>query len=389
MPNVESLTLKERTGGPPGRELDIRLRGGNSLDELKQASLELRAMLKRIPGVSQIDDDLPYGKEEILIELTPRGRALGFTTETVGRQLRNALQGRIAKRFPRGDEEVEVIVRLTDDVKQRLALPDFLLRSPSGQEVTLGEVATLREDRGYAQIQREDGVRRTAITAELDEALVKQEQVIEALNEGGIAEIAERYGLSYRFAGKAEEQAETFADIRLGAMLALALMYIILAWVFASFTRPFAVMLVIPFGLIGAVLGHMIMGYDLSILSLIAFLGLSGILVNDSIILVAAIDRRRHAGQSLADAIVDGTCSRLRAVILTSATTIGGLSPLMFETSLQARFLIPMGITIVFGLMVTTLIVLILVPAMIGIQGDFGMLKDRLAARLRGGMKPA
>lgn len=389
MPNIETLTLKERTGGPPGRELDIRLTGGNSLDELKQASLELRALLKRIPGVSQIDDDLPYGKEEVLIELTARGRALGFTTESVGRQLRNALQGRIAKRFPRGDEEVEVIVSLAEDAKSQLALPSFLLRGPNGQEVTLGEVATLREDRGYAQIQREDGVRRTAITAELDEALIKQEQVIDTLSEGGIAKIAERYGLDYRFAGKAEEQAETFADIRLGAMLALALMYIILAWVFASFSRPLAVMLVIPFGLIGAVLGHMVMGYDLSILSLVAFLGLSGILVNDSIILVSAVDRRRQEGQALDEAIVDGTCSRLRAVILTSATTIGGLSPLMFETSLQARFLIPMGITIVFGLMVTTFLVLFLVPAMIGIQGDIGALRDRLAAKFGPAAKPA
>ncbi len=381
MPNVETLTLKERTGGPPGRELDIRLRGGHSLDELKLASLELQALLKRLPGVSQIDDDLPYGKEEVLIELTPRGRALGFTTESVGRQLRNALEGRIAKRFPRGDEEVEVIVGLAKETKQRLHLPDFLLRGPDGQEVTLGEVTTLKEDRGYAQIQREDGERRAAITAELDETLIKQEQVIEALNESGIAEIAERYGLDYRFAGKAEEQAETFADIRLGAMLALALIYIILAWVFASFTRPFAVMLVIPFGLIGAVLGHMLLGYDLSILSLIAFLGLSGILVNDSIILVSAIDNRRRDGQSFHQAIIDGTCARLRAVMLTSATTIGGLSPLMFETSLQARFLIPMGITIVFGLMITTLIVLFLVPAMMGIQGDIGRLKNRWLAR--------
>ncbi len=389
MANVETLTLKQRTGGPPGRELDIRLQGGHSLNELKQASLELQALLKRLPGVSQIGDDLPYGKEEVLIELTPRGRALGFTTESVGRQLRNALQGRIAKRFPRGDEEVEVIVGLADDVKQRLALPDFLLRGPNGQEVTLGEVVTLKEDRGYAQIQREDGVRRTSITAELDEALIKQEQVIEALDESGIGSIAERYGLDYRFAGKAEEQAETFADIRLGAMLALALIYVILAWVFASFTRPFAVMLVIPFGLIGAVLGHMAMGYDLSILSLIAFLGLSGILVNDSIILVSAIDSRQRAGQAPAEAIVDGTCSRLRAVILTSATTIGGLSPLMFETSLQARFLIPMGITIVFGLMVTTFIVLLLVPAMIGIQRDIGLLKDRVLAMVWRVVKPA
>ena len=153
-------------------------------------------------------------------------------------------------------------------------------------------------------------------------------------------------------------------------MIGLALIYIILAWVFASFTRPFAVMLVIPFGLVGAVLGHLILGYDLSILSLIALLGLSGILVNDSIILVTAIDRRLRDGVPLEEAVVDGTCSRLRAVILTSATTIGGLAPLLFETSRQALFLIPMAITIVFGLMVTTLLVLIVVPAMIGIQGD-------------------
>ncbi|MGI9484676.1 MAG: efflux RND transporter permease subunit [Geminicoccaceae bacterium] len=381
LPGVESLTLKERAGGPPGRELDIRLRGGSSLDGLKQASLELRALLARLPGVSQIDDDLPYGKEEVLIELTPRGRALGFTTESVGRQLRDALEGRIAKRFPRGDEEVDVVVSLTDDGAARLGLDNFVLRSSNGREVVLGEVADLSEDRGYARIQREDGVRRAAITAELDEALIKQEQVIDALEEAGIAEIAARYGLDYRFAGKAEEQAETFADIRIGAMLALALIYIILAWVFASFTRPFAVMLVIPFGLIGAVLGHLVMGFDLSILSIIAFLGLAGILVNDSIILVSAIDRFRHEGKPLHQAIVDGACSRLRAVILTSATTIGGLSPLLFETSLQARFLIPMGITIVFGLMVTTFLVLFLVPTLIGIQADIGALMTRLSGR--------
>jgi multidrug efflux pump subunit AcrB len=383
LPGVETLTLKERTGGPPGRELDIRLRGGHSLDSLKEASLELRAWLARLPGVSEIDDDLPYGKEEVLIELTPRGRAFGFTTESVGRQLRDALQGRIAKRFPRNDEEVDVIVRLTDDGAAKLGLDGFVLRSPTGQEVLLGEVATLRDDRGYARIQREDGIRRAAITAELDEAVIKQEQVIEALEEGGIAEIANRYGLDYRFAGKAEEQAETFADIRIGAMLALALIYVILAWVFASFTRPFAVMLVIPFGLIGAVFGHLLLGYDLSILSLIAFLGLAGILVNDSIILVTAVDRFRTEGLPLYEAIVEGACSRLRAVILTSATTIGGLSPLMFETSLQARFLIPMGITIVFGLMVTTFLVLFLVPIMIAIQADVGRAVSYLLGRRR------
>jgi multidrug efflux pump subunit AcrB len=380
LPGVESLTITPRMGGPPGRELDIRLRGGDSLDALKRAALEVQGLLARLPGVSQIDDDLPYGKQEVLIELTPRGRALGFTTESVGRQLRDAFQGRIAKRFARGDEEVEVLVGLSEEAKHGLGLADFSLRGPSGRQVALGEVATLRDARGFAQIQREDGRREVSVTAELDEAQIRLEQVIEALRNAGLEQLTRDYDLGYRFAGKAEEQAQTLADIRLGAVFALILIYIILAWVFASFTRPFAVMAVIPLGLIGAVLGHLLLGYDLTILSLITLLGLSGILVNDSIILVTAIDRRHADGAALADAIIDGTCARLRAVLLTSATTIGGLTPLLFETSYQARYLVPMAITIVFGLMVTTFLVLLVVPALIGIQADGAALRRRRAA---------
>jgi multidrug efflux pump subunit AcrB len=381
LPGVESLTITERLGGPPGREVDIRLQGGRSVHDLKQAALEVKALLGRLPGVSQIDDDLAYGKQEVIVELTPRGRALGFTTESVGRQLRDAFEGRIAKRFARGDEEVDVVVSLTEAAEANLVLTEFPLRSPTGQDVLLSEVVTLREDRGYASIPREDGVRQASITAELDEAVIRQEQVIAALSAGELPEIASAYGLTWRFAGKAEEQEQTFADIRFGAVLGLLLIYIVLAWVFASFTRPFAVMLVIPFGLIGAVLGHALLGYDLSMLSLITLLGLSGILVNDSIILVTAIDGRRAAGMALEQAIVEGTCSRFRAVLLTSGTTIGGLTPLMFETDLQAQFLIPMAITIVFGLMVTTFLVLLLVPAMIGIQADLGALSGRFRRR--------
>jgi multidrug efflux pump subunit AcrB len=381
LPGVESLTIAERRGGPPGREVDIRLLGGSSVDDLKQAALTVRDLLARLPGVSQIDDDLAYGKQEVIVELTPRGRALGFTTESVGRQLRDAFEGRIAKRFARGDEEVDVVVSLTEAAEANLVLTEFPLRSPTGQEVLLSEIVTLREDRGFASIQREDGVRQVSITAELDESQILLEQVIDALTQGELPEIARTYGLDYRFAGKAEEQEQTLADIRLGAVIGLILIFIVLAWVFASFTRPLAVMLVIPFGLIGAVLGHMLLGYNLSILSLITLLGLSGILVNDSIILVTAIDSRRARGMPLEQAILDGTCSRFRAVILTSGTTIGGLTPLLFETSQQAQFLIPMAITIVFGLMVTTLLVLLLVPAMVGIQADCGALLRRLARR--------
>ena len=166
--------------------------------------------------------------------------------------------------------------------------------------------------------------------------------------------------------------------MRAGAMLGLAGIYIILAWVFSSYFRPFAVIAIIPLGFVGATLGHWLMGYDLTILSMMALVGLSGIVINDSIILVSTIDERLDRGEPMDDAIVDGTRDRLRAVILTSATTMGGLTPLMFERSLQAQFLIPMAITLVFGLMVTTFLVLLVVPALIRVQHDFGMMSQRV-----------
>ena len=195
--------------------------------------------------------------------------------------------------------------------------------------------------------------------------------------EQGLGALAERHGLAYRFAGKAEEEARTLADMRYGAMIGLIAIYVILAWVFASYTRPIVVMIIIPFGAMGAIIGHLVMGFDLTILSMIALLGLSGILVNDSIILVSTIDERIAAGEEPYAAIVAGSCDRLRAVLLTSLTTIGGLTPLMFEKSLQAQFLIPMAITIVFGLAVATLLVLIVIPAMLALQTDIGRLFHR------------
>ncbi|MGF1561346.1 MAG: efflux RND transporter permease subunit [Geminicoccaceae bacterium] len=375
LPGIEALAIKERIGGPPGREVDIRLQGGRSVADMKLAALEVQRLLQSLPGVAQIEDDLLYGKEEVIVELTPRGRALGFTTQSVGRQLRDAFEGGLVQRFARGDEEVSVYVSLSPAARRSQGLERFMLRSPTGDEVPLAEVVTLREERGFAVIKRVDGVREVAITADLDENQIRLDQVMAALGQaGGLPSITERYDLPYRFAGKAEEQASTLGDIRLGAIAGLGLIYIILAWVFGSFTRPFAVMLIIPFGLVGAVLGHMLLGYNLTILSVIALLGLSGILVNDSIILVTTIDGKRAEGVDRDQAIVDGTVDRLRAVILTSLTTILGLTPLLFETSLQAKFLIPMAITLVFGLCVTTLLVLFVVPALLGVQHDLGRL---------------
>jgi multidrug efflux pump subunit AcrB len=214
----------------------------------------------------------------------------------------------------------------------------------------------------------------------VDARAITPGEVEETLWRDGLAEIGQRLDVSFRFAGKAEERDQTFGDMRLGALVALVAIYIILAWVFSSYARPLVVMSVIPLGFIGASLGHYLLGYDLTILSMVALLGLSGIVVNDSIILVSTIEELLSEGRSLQEAIVEGACARLRAVILTSATTIGGLTPLLFETSLQAQFLIPMAVTIVFGLLVTTLLVLLVVPALLGVQDDLtAMIRGRLA----------
>ena len=368
---LDVMTIVPLKGGPPGRDLDIRIRGGG-IESLKAASREVQALISRYPGVSALEDDLPFGKLETIIEVTPEGRAMGFTTETVGRQVRNVFEGAIAKRFAREDEEVTVRVQYPREILDAGLLDALYLRGPNGAEVALPEVVSEREKRGFSRIKREDGQRQVAITAEIDKGLNSSTAVIEALERDGIYDIARRHGLRITFAGKAEEQETTLGDMRIGAMVGLAGIYIILGWVFASYTRPLVVMSIIPLGLVGAVVGHWILGFDLTVLSLIALIGLSGIVVNDSIILVSTIDEHIARGKPIRSAIIDGACERLRAVFLTSATTIGGLTPLLFERSMQAQFLIPMAVTLVFGLIFTTLLVLFLVPALIAVQDDFG-----------------
>lgn len=369
-PGLVRISLNERAGGPPGREVDIRLMGGTA-EQLKTAALELRDVLTRFEGVSDIEDDLPFGKQEIILQVTPRGQALGFNTSSIGQQVRNAFEGAIAKRFPRDDEEVLIRVRYSSGPISNQSLMNLYLRAPSGAEVPLVDVVTLREDRGFARIRHRDGQREAVVFAELDENRINLNQLMPAIIDAGLPALAERNGVSYRFAGKAEEQAKTLADMKLGGVMGLAFIYIILAWVFSSYMRPLVVMFIIPFSAIGVVAGHALFGYDLTILSIVGLIGLSGIVVNDSIILVSTIDERISGGEEIIPAIVNGSQDRLRAVLLTSLTTIGGLTPLLFETSLQAQFLIPMALTIVSGLAVATFLVLILVPALLAIQNDF------------------
>ncbi len=262
-----------------------------------------------------------------------------------------------------------VRVKLPDHELDTGLLERLYLRSPAGMEVPLAEVVTRRSNQSFSRISSENGRRQVAVTASLNTALMNTEEILGAIQRDGLQDILDRYSLDVSYKGKSEERAETFEDMKIGVLIGLASIYIILAWTFASYVRPVVVMAIIPMGLVGAVLGHLLLGYNFSMLSLTALIGLSGIVVNNSIILVNTMERRAES-EPLADAIVNGTCDRLRPVILTSATTIGGLTPLLFEKSLQAQFLIPMAVTIVFGLGCAAVLVLSVIPALMAIQED-------------------
>ena len=371
LPGVDRVVIAGRHGGTPGRDLDIRLMNAPS-DVLKEAALEVRELLTRYGGVSSIDDDLPYGKQELVLELTPRGKALGFTIQDVGSQVRNAFQGAIARRFARGDEEITVRVLHDEDSRGLDGLQRLYLDSPSGRQVPLTEIVSIRENVGFSIIQRRDGSNTVSVTAEVDNLVSNNRELVEALGSGPIDAITQRYNIDYEFAGREQERAKAFVDLKIGLIVALGLIYLVLAWVLGGYTRPLVVMLIIPFGVIGAIVGHYVMGFPLTILSFMGLLGLTGILVNDSIILVIRLDERLAEGEDIETAAIGASQDRLRAVLLTSLTTIGGLMPLLFERSLQAQFLLPMAITLVFGLAVATALVLFLVPAFVGIGSDMG-----------------
>ncbi len=370
IPGVRRISVYSPRGGPPGRDIELLIYG-NDPAVLKNVASQMTEIVAAVPGTTGTADDLPYGKPELVMELLPRGGALGFSIEEVGRQVRNAFEGAIPRRFVRGDDEITIRIKTVSRHLGTAALRNFELKSPTGQFVPLAEVVRLTERQGFSAIRRQDGKMVVAVTADLDTDIMTTERAIAILEASEMASILSRAGADYEFRGRAEERRKAFEDLGYGTVIALAVIYIILAWVFASYWRPIAIMLVIPFGLVGAILGHYLMDFKLTILSLIGLLGLAGILVNDSIILVSRMDERLESmGEHLREAAIGASCDRLRAVLLTSLTTIGGLLPLMFEKSLQAQFLLPMAITIVSGLAMATLLVLFLVPALVGIGDD-------------------
>jgi multidrug efflux pump subunit AcrB len=365
---LEGFTITSRRAGPPGRDLTVRLNGG-SAEQLKEAALALTEVLDGTPGVSEVADDLAYGREQLIYSLTPAGEALGLTVEELGRQLRTAFDGQLVQIFQDGSDEVEVRVKLPEAERARLgSLYRLNVRLPSGELVPLTSVAQWRSQRGFEILRHAESRLAVEVAADVDSNVSNVGDIIASLESDTLPELKKRFPVEYSFEGRSADQRETLGDMRKGLMLGMVLIYLILAWVFASYGWPLVVMAAIPFGLTGALFGHLAMGIDLTILSLFGLFGLSGIVVNDSIILVSFYKRLRGQGMEIRDALVEASCQRLRAVLLTSLTTIAGLTPLLFETSFQAQFLIPMATSIAFGLAFATLLVLLVIPSLLSIH---------------------
>jgi multidrug efflux pump subunit AcrB len=362
---VESFTIAEQKAGHPGRDIDLRLVGDDAT-KLKLAATDLMESLKKVPGVSALEDDLPWGQDQLIYHLTPQGEMLGLDVGKIGDQLRAAYDGYLTQIYIDDGDEVEVRVMLPDSERYRLSsLDNFNVQLPNGTSVPLTSVASLSHRRGFDALRHTDGQLAVSVSGDVDRAVNNSNLIRANLSTSIIPELHARYGVDTYFQGRAEDQSDTLADLRRGVLYAFILMYVVLAWVFASYSKPFVVMAVIPFGLVGAIVGHWLLNLDLTILSLFGFFGLSGIVVNDSIILVTFYQQLKDSGMDAAEAVVEAACQRLRAVVLTSLTTIAGLTPLLFETSLQAQFLIPMAVTICFGLAFSTILVLVVIPTLL------------------------
>lgn len=363
---VEQFTLGVDGGannGMPDMTLILR---GTAIDNLKAGALELSNLLASYPGVSNVTDNLPYGRDQIIFELTPRGRALGLTADDIGAQLRSAYAGSRVQIFNEQDSELEVRVMLPDAERDSLgALNNFPVRTTSGDFVPLSNIAVLYNRRGIDVIRHSDTQMAVMVSAEVDEDVNNAMSIVADVEGKHLQAILNRHELTFGLGGKSQQDQIMLETMALGGMLTLALIYLILAWVFSSYIWPLAIMMAIPFGLTGAIVGHWLTGWDIAAMSMLAFFSLTGIVVNDSIVLISFLRRHVDDGIPLQTALLQATRSRFRAVILTSLTTIAGLSPLMFEASTLSMYTAPIAVTLCFGLAFSTLLVLIVIPALI------------------------
>ncbi len=369
--SVEALSFTSSFGPGAGAPVDVQLLH-DDVGVLAAASEEVAALLRSYSELTDVQNAWSSGKAQLDYRVTPVARLFGLTGIDVARQLRSAFFGAEALREQRDRDEVRVMVRLP--AAQRSSAYDLealQVRAPTGGWVPLEHVATAQRSTSPTDIRREDGRRMISVSAQLAPGVPSSREVLRSLDEEHFGPLRAKYpGLELELAGAQREQREALGALLLNYVIALFVMYALLAIPFRSYAQPLIIMSAIPFGLVGAVIGHVLMGYTLSVISLFGVVALSGVVVNDSLVLIDATNGARARGLSAVDAVVWGATRRLRPILLTSLTTFFGLMPMILETSVQARFMIPMAISLGFGVLFTTFVILVLVPALYMILED-------------------
>ena len=366
---AEAVTIRSerfRAGDP----VDVELRG-TSFDQLSAAADQIKTRLASYDSVYEIADSFSDGKEELRVDLTQQGHVLGLTRSDILSQVSQAFQGFQAQRIQRGRDDIRVLVRLPKDERSTTAtLEEILITTPSGQEVPLSHVAEIAPDKGPASIRRVDRFRVVNVTADYDKEKVNSVAFNTDLA-AYLDELMLQYpGVQYRLSGEAEEEAETFGSMGQALVVLLMAIYCLLALPLKSYIQPLIVMSIIPFSIIGSVLGHTLMGQPVTMLSILGMLALVGVVVNDSLVLVDYTNQAKLAGNSTKDSILNAGSARFRAVMLTSLTTFFGLLPMMFATNVQSAFLVPMAISLGYGIVFGSLITLVLVPSLLMMAED-------------------
>ena len=347
-----------------GDDVDIRI-AHEDFEVLSSAVERIKSALADYPGVSDIDDTHAKGKRELKLKLKPEARTLGITEADLGRQIRSAFYGSEALRLQRGRNEIRVMVRYPENERMSLGdLESMRIRSSGGIEVPFSQAAFVEEGRGFSEINRTDRKRVINVTAAVDSKAANAEDILTDMSETVLKTLATDYpGLVYDLEGEEKERKDSLGSLLKGFLMAQFLIYCLLAIPFRSYLQPFIIMSAIPFGFVGAILGHLILGFNLSILSMFGLVALTGVVVNDSLLLVNFANERRRAGTELVESIMLAAQRRFRPIVLTSLTTSLGLTPIILEKSMQAQFLIPMAVSLGFGILFATMITLLLVPS--------------------------
>lgn len=371
IPGMKELTFAGAVHIGGGAPLSFRLSGAD-YEKLERAAEELGDALSEYTGVFDIRNSALAGGDEIKLTIKPEAEALGLTMSSLGRQVRQAFYGEEAQRIQRGKDEIKVMVRYPRDERRSIAdLENMRIRTPSGEEVPFGSVAEISFGQGYSQISRLNRERTVTVSADIDPDIVEPQEIIRTISDEFIPGLLSRYsGVSFNLEGSSEELKDFQFSLIVASIVALFLIYALIAIPLHSYSQPLLIMSVIPFGIIGAVVGHVIMGMAISMFSLFGLIALAGVVVNDSLIMVDFINKARIEGVPIRQAVIESGTQRFRAIMLTSFTTAVGLTPILLEKSVQAQFVIPTAISLSFGIVFATVITLFLIPSLYMLQQD-------------------